>query len=253
VAALEVQINQMSKITLEDAKKSFEEYGFCVLSDKYTNLYTPLLVKCTKGHEFQISLEDWRKRPHCPECHKSYIDLQTKIPLKNGELRLLAIDNATHTSGWALFDGKTLIKCGKFTTRSATGVERIAEVKNWIIGLLNETQADVIYFEDIQLEDYGKSVTTFKVLSQLQGVLENLAYERKVKYKIIPPATWRSYNGVTGRYRADKKQNGQLIVSQMFNLQVGDDISDAILLARYGVSQENKILAYWGETNANNT
>ena len=67
-------------------------------------------------------------------------------------------------------------------------------------------QADKLVLEDIQLENkFG--VTTYKMLAELLGVLQDLAVENKKKVEIVPAATWRHTCGVVGKDRAARKKN----------------------------------------------
>lgn len=54
--------------------------------------------------------------------------------------------------------------------------------------------------------------------------------------RIAHTATWRNYNGVKGKTRSDRKKSAQLIVKNLYDIQVSEDVADAILIGRYGTS-----------------
>lgn len=215
---------------LDAAKNEVAALGWTLLATEYKNLDTIMDFKCPEGHSLQLTLKQWRKNPQCNICeHTSVI----KEKNKNAQ-RIIALDNATHITGWAVFDNKELISYGKYTTKSNDTSDRILEMGDWLTNLLNKWEPNTIILEDIQQQN---NVSTFKVLAKLQGVLEYIAKKNEVEYYIISPATWKSNAGVQGRSRVDQKKSAQLIVTKLYNIQTTQDESDAILLGKYGVDK----------------
>ncbi len=56
------------KHTYEYVKQSFENDGYELLSDEYTNAKTKLDYICSKGHEHNIRWYDWNNGHKCPSC-----------------------------------------------------------------------------------------------------------------------------------------------------------------------------------------
>lgn len=57
----------MRKITYEMVKKSFEEKGHELISEKYVNAQTNLEAKCDKGHIYNVTWNNFKKGG-CPYC-----------------------------------------------------------------------------------------------------------------------------------------------------------------------------------------
>lgn len=215
---------------LDAAKQEVAALGWTLLDNTYTNLDTILNLQCPEGHNLQLTLKQWRKNPVCSICEHS-----SKIPEKKKNLnRIIALDNATHITGWAIFDGKELVSYGKYTVKSEETSDRILEMGDWLTNLLQQWEPNTIILEDIQQQN---NVNTFKVLAKLQGVLEYISKKNNADYYIIAPATWKSNAKVTGKSRADQKKSAQLIVQRLYNIQATQDECDAILLGKYGIDK----------------
>lgn len=215
---------------LEAAKDEVAALGWTLLSEEYKNLDTIMDFECPEGHNLQLTLKQWRKNPICSVCEHSSIVKEKK---KNAQ-RIIALDNATHITGWAVFDNKELVSYGKYTTKSSETSDRILEMGDWLTNLLDKWEPNTVIFEDIQQQN---NVSTFKILAKLQGVLEYISKKNNIEYYIIPPLTWKSNAGVKGKSRADQKKSAQLIVQKNYHIQATQDESDAILLGKYGVDK----------------
>ena len=233
----------MSKISLDEVKQTLKQGNLTLISTKYENLDALIEVKCTEGHTFTDTFRNLRKTPICPICAETAnLISKNKIKTKKG-IRILAIDQATINCGWALFENKELIGHGVYCVNENYNVEqRISMVNQELIRMIKDYDPDAVYLEDIQLQDFSNQspyskvgILTFKTLAELLGVLKNTLYNLRQTFYIIPSATWRSYVGVKGRSRSDKKKSGQLIVQQKYGFLVKNDESDAILLGEYGV------------------
>lgn len=246
----------MAKLKIEDIRKDLESRGWKLKSTEYKNLDTELELECPEGHNVFKSYKSIRRNYECPVCKKNPYKQSAviNVPPKNDKFRILALDQATVISGWAIYDDKELIKYGIISpNESFTKTTRISIVRQWLINIIDSAKPDLILFEDIQLQDFNKSfspyqkkqydsigVTTFKALAELLGVLENVAYENNIPYKIIHSATWRADVGVSGRSRSDKKKNAQLLVKKWYDIKVSEDEADAICIGKYGVNNFRK-------------
>jgi len=56
------------KPTIEFVKKSFEKYGYELLTKKYINNRQKLEYICSKGHRHSMNWSSWRKGHRCPTC-----------------------------------------------------------------------------------------------------------------------------------------------------------------------------------------
>lgn len=215
---------------LDAAQQEVAALGWTLLSENYTNLDTIMQFQCPEGHINELTLRQWRKNNNCPICEHNSI---FKVKKRNAK-RIIALDNATHITGWAVFDNAELVSYGKYTVKASETSDRIIEMGDWLLNLLNNWEPDTIILEDIQQQN---NVTTFKTLAKLQGVLEYILKKGDTEYYIISPSTWKCNAGVKGKSRTDQKKSAQLIVQELYNIQATQDESDAILLGKYGVDK----------------
>lgn len=196
----------MPKILLEDIKRVVENEEWKLLSTEYKNLNTEMHFQCSEGHDVYATWGKLRERMQCPICDMNEMKDpdQNAIPKKKDVVRVLALDQASHTSGWCIYDGGQLVTYGLFTTKETEQDARINEVKHWMASKINNWEPDVVAIEGIQFEQYA-GVTTFEALARLQGVLIDFCYEKRLPVEICHTAKWRSVCGVKGKTRADKK------------------------------------------------
>lgn len=244
----------MSRISIEQIRKEAEELGWVLISNTYKNLNTEIEFVCPEGHQVITTYAIWRAQHSCPICDNPKLDLSTKvIPKKKGVTRILSLDQATHDTGWAIFDGNNVIKFGVVNLGTGELDMRINKLKIWLANMVEIWKPDKVVMEDIQLQekkqdrnwenDTGNNVmnvNTFKTLAQLQGVLADYLYEKKVKYEFVHTAVWRERCGIIGKYRTDKKKSAQLKVLDWFNLSVTNDEADAICIGYYATAAERK-------------
>lgn len=233
----------MAKLKLEDIQKEVKEAGWELLSSSYTNLKTDMSFKCPEGHINYYSLEKWRHGHKCITCNNNYYsNINTKAVKKKG-YRILAFDQASITSGWSVFDNNELISYGKWTSEGSHSTERIGQTKYWVTSMIHAWNPNEVIFEDIQLQKLnngGEAVLTYKKLAHLQGVLKNLVFEKGIPYRIVAPATWRSFNKIKGKARSDQKKNAQLKIKELYDVSVSQDEADAILIGKWAAYEHSQ-------------
>lgn len=226
----------MARITLEQIAQELELQNWKVLSTEYTNLDSELHFQCSEGHDVYASWKKMRTQLVCPVCKQNIYKSENTniIPKAKGTNRILALDQASYTSGWAIFDNKKLVKYGIFSISQDDQNEarRFNKVKNWLISMTENWKPDVIGLEGIQYQQ-NIGVTTFQTLARLQGVLMEVCYELNIPFIICPTNTWRAHCGVKGKSRPDKKRSMQLIVKNLFDVSVSEDCADAIGIGKY--------------------
>ena len=89
-----------------------------------------------------------------------------------------------------------------------------------------------------------KGVTTYKVLAEVFGITEELLYELKIPYQIVPSQTWKSKLKIKGKKRTEQKQNAQAWVLENYNIKVIQDICDAVCIGASTFIQEKKVTHY---------
>ena len=151
---------------------------------------------------------------------------------------IIALDQSTQLTGYAIFQDKDLIAHGVFSP-SGDYEHRIVKLRQWLLDKLEPLKPNVeVYFEDIQLQDLGGGsigVTTFKKLAHVQGALIITCIEENIPYTIVPAATWRKTCGVKGRVRNEYKPAAQAHVLEKYGIQATEDEADAICIGEYGV------------------
>lgn len=229
----------MAKITIEQIRTQLAADGWKVITANYINLDTTMEFECPEGHRVHSTWKKLRSKLECPTC-KSYIHTKYSgevLAKPTGATRILALDQASHTSGYAVFDNNKLVAYGHFEASAADEVERYASIKSWVLSLIAAWRPDHIGIEGIQFQEEGggqkMGVTVFQTLARLQGVLMLTCHEEKVPAEICPTNTWRHYCGVKGKTRTDKKRSMQMLVKQWYDVTVPDDEADAIGIGRY--------------------
>ena len=228
----------MSKIKVEDIRKAAIDNGWQLVSTEYKHLSTELTFICNEGHEINIPYKKVRDKWECPLCkaNKYYNFSEEVKPKSKGVQRAIGLDQATHITGYSIFDNEELVYAGTFEATAEDEIARDVQIQNWLIQLIHNWKPDVVGLEGIQLQQFNDKmvgVTTYQTLARLQGILMATCYNLKVDYMICPPATWRNHSGVKGRSRADKKRSMQNKIKEWFDITVSDDVADAIGIGKY--------------------
>lgn len=228
----------MSKIKIEDIRKAAIEHNWNLLSDEYKNLDTELTFECNEGHKIYLPYKKVRDKWICPICEQNqYYNFSNEIKPKGKiKQRSIGLDQATHITGYSIFDDGKLVYADTFETIADDEIERDIEIKNWLIQLIQNWKPDIIGLEGIQLQQFNNKtvgITTYQTLARLQGILMATCKEQNIQYVIIPPATWRAHCEVKGRARVDQKRSMQMKVKEWFDITVSNDIADAIGIGKY--------------------
>ena len=143
---------------------------------------------------------------------------------------LLALDQASRTTGYSVFDNQDLIDSGTFTLKADDVGERLVEYRKQIEQLITKYDVDEVAFEDIQMQSQVNNVQTFKVLAEVFGVTHEYMVEQGHSYKVVSSNTWKSKLGIKGRTRVEQKKNAQEFVLKTYNKKVSQDEADAICI-----------------------
>lgn len=163
---------------------------------------------------------------------------------------VLALDQSTTATGWALFENSELEDYGSYKPSGNREV-RIEKTRYWLKEKLEEIvkQENIelhLVLEDIQMQG---NVETFKSLAHLQGVLINLGFQ-KIKDKELEKSVqyyssaWKSTCDIKGRRRAEQKKNAQKHIKTKYGLEVEEDICDAICLGEHHLYKANSELNF---------
>lgn len=153
---------------------------------------------------------------------------------------ILALDQASKTSGYSVFKDGKLHTYGKFTFEDADLGERLCKIKNKILELINEYDIDELIFEDIQLQNnVTQNVQTFKILAEVYGLIDQMASELKIPHRSYLASSWKSQLGIKGKDRAEQKRNAQKYVMSTYGVKCTQDEADAICIGDCAVKRES--------------
>lgn len=147
--------------------------------------------------------------------------------------KILALDQSSRITGWAIFDNGKLVNYGKFSAEvvGANIGDRLEFIRNKIRKLIEDNQVEEVIMEDIQMQgNIVNNVQTFKVLAEVFGVVSELLVEMKIPQSAVLASSWKSALGIKGRARAEQKQNAQKLIAKIYNISVIQDIADAICI-----------------------
>lgn len=145
----------------------------------------------------------------------------------------LFLDLSTSSSGWCVANSVgEMLGYGCIQSAATNILKRVQVMQRSIQKLIQDYKVDKIIAEEVHLDDF-KSTHTYKVLTWLQGIVILGAYEvnPKIQYDFIQASSWRSKIGIkTGRgiKREELKKKDIEYVKQKYNIDVNDDIADAI-------------------------
>ena len=149
-------------------------------------------------------------------------------------MRALALDQASRTSGWAVFEDGKLVTFGKFTADFTDVGDRLYFIREKVKALINDYDIDEVIFEDIQLQgNVANNVATFKALAEVFGVLYELFVELKLPRTAVLASVWKSTLGIKGKDRAAQKKAAQIWVENTYNVKPTQDECDAICIGAH--------------------
>ena len=158
-------------------------------------------------------------------------------------MKFLALDQALGTSGWAVFDDKTLIAADTFSvSKTAPMDRRLLEIYKNLTDLYHEYEFEKIYFEDIQLQ--AGNALTYKHLAYAQAAIILWCGHMNMDWSMSAPSHWRKVlGGGFGRKRAEQKRYAIQLVQKWYNIEVSSDIADAICIGQAAIqeSREKKV------------
>lgn len=163
-------------------------------------------------------------------------------------MRLLALDQSSRTSGFAIFIDGELRDYGTFTMTDDNVGERLFKIREKVAQLIADNGIDYVAFEDIQLQkDKINNVKTFKVLAEVFGVVYELVTELEIPNEAVFSNSWKSTCQIKGRTRDEQKKNAQLFVTTTYGIKASQDASDAICIGTHILKNEKKPDYDWSE------
>lgn len=163
-------------------------------------------------------------------------------------MKFLALDQSLSSSGWAVFDNKTLIAANTFTVSKTAPMERrLLEIYKNLTDLYHEYEFEKIYFEDIQLQ--AGNALTYKHLAYAQAAIILWCGHMNMDWSMSAPSHWRKVlGGGFGRKRAEQKRYAIDLVEKWYNIEVSSDMADAICIGRAAIQENRKKKVAFDET-----
>ena len=157
-------------------------------------------------------------------------------------MRLLALDQSSRVSGYAIFIDDKLETYGKIELKQDDVGERLVEFRKRVISLIIDYDIDEVAFEDIYMDGHKvDNVSTFKVLAEVFGICDELFTEMEIKNTAVLAGTWKSTLGVKGKTRPEQKRSAQAYVKNKYNIDVIQDIVDAICIGEHIIKKKNSM------------
>ena len=145
-------------------------------------------------------------------------------------MRLLALDQSSRTTGFAIFEDGKLIQYGTFTFDDEDFGVRLYKIRARVYSLIQQYKVDQVAFEDIQMQD---NVITFKKLAEVYGVVQELLTEINMPHEIVLAATWKSTLKIKGSNRDQQKKSAKEWVVNTFSINPSQDACDAICIGAH--------------------
>lgn len=146
-------------------------------------------------------------------------------------MRILAFDQASAITGWALFVDGELEQYGKIKVTSIRDVvERHKQMDIQTVDLLKAMKPDFVMIEDMYL---GKNVASLKTVSQSRGLIMGYCHYYDIDIELLMPSAWRRALSLTqGKdvKRAELKKQAQAYVQNRFGIKATQDEADAICI-----------------------
>lgn len=159
--------------------------------------------------------------------------------LRTGMFRILALDQSTKCTGWAVISSDGIESYGHITVNDKEDVmKRLQDMYKEIKKLIDIQKPSFVVFEGTQ---YQNNAGAFGSLSRLQGLIMAILIEYNISFFIIEPTSWKSFCKISGRKRAEQKANTKIFVAEKYNLNVSEDEADAIGIATWGINKINNI------------
>ena len=151
-------------------------------------------------------------------------------------MKILALDQSTRITGWAVFADGALQEYGKFDAENAGADigKRLTYIREKVKVLIDKYDIQKILIEEIQLQNtVGNNVVTYKKLAYVQAILIQMFDELRLPYEIIASSSWKSTLSIKGRARAEQKKNAQIYVNTIYGIKAAQDECDAICIGTH--------------------
>jgi len=235
----------MARLDLNQLLKELKEKNLTLDSEspEYKNISSEIYVVCDKGHKIEANLKTIRAENfRCPVCDglnsKGFKhSANSVIPIKKG-YRIIGIDNATQKFGVSIFENGNLIYYNVLTFEGDL-IDRLNGIWNMINDVIIPMwEPDYIQFEDVQLQDVAFKI--YNPLNALTFLIEMSCKRFGLPCEKTRSNIWRSHFLINGGGRPAEKAKAIKKVQNMYQINVSDDVAEAILIGKYRVDLKAK-------------
>ena len=163
-------------------------------------------------------------------------------------MRIISIDASTKSTGVAYFNDNKLQAWDCLTASSTDLIKRIAKITKLLKEFLDTHPADKIILEEVRNENgLAQNPQTHRALMWLQAAIAFMVHEnfKNTQIEYVYPNQWRAACGIkTGRgiKRESLKEKDIEFVKEHYNIEVNDDIADAMGIGHAYVNElDNEI------------
>ena len=148
-------------------------------------------------------------------------------------MNIIALDMSTKSTGYAIYKHNKLVQYNYITATSNDLFNRIKVMLNAINKLLEQNpDLEYVIMQQVRQEGFV-NVKTYKALMYLQGCVQMIIHQKfkHLQTDFLYPSSWRKICKIKQGRGIQRKQQKQLDiqwVKQNFNIEVNDDIADAI-------------------------
>lgn len=154
---------------------------------------------------------------------------------------LIALDESTTSTGYAIFKNNTLIDHGIFSSKSKNVLERVSYIIEEIEKIIKKYKPNDMIIEDVQIT---MNAATTRSLLGLQFMIEMYAYKNNISCEKYRTTKWRRILGLSNSNTLDrkaKKQETTDYIKNKYNIEIlKDDESDAIAIGTAYLLEKNE-------------
>lgn len=203
----------------------------------YKNLSSMIQVRCNAGHVFFTDMKSVRQENFaCPSCvgkATSNLGSDHLLPVKTG-YRIIALDQASQKIGISVYDDGKLVYYHLVEVTGTLPI-RLVKIHRFICDtIIKQWQPNYLVFEDIQYQD---NALTHKTLGMVMGVCILAAEQYQLQHAEVLNKVWQSEFNITGATRVVQKANVIKRVKEYYDIEVTDDVADAILMGQYAAKK----------------
>ena len=155
------------------------------------------------------------------------------------ENKLLSLDTSTSSTGWALFVNGEYSDCGLIDLKSIkNGHDRMGQMVSSIYNLINYYSPAII---TIETPVVVRNPQVQRSLTMIFGTVYGKCIHDNIDFQELRPTEWRKLidSGKKPRKREELKEWSKQRVKDLFELDVNDDVSDAVLIGQAYINMCN--------------